>query len=68
MNNPSDHENHFHALEADIICDRISPIRRTPVQAQYHVEAERKRREKLTDLFVSLSKVVPGLKKVFLII
>lgn len=38
--------------------------KRSPVQAQDHVIAERKRREKLGDLFISLSKIVPGLKKV----
>ena len=37
---------------------------RTPSQAMDHVVAERKRRENLSQLFISLSKVVPGLKKV----
>ncbi|KAH6795345.1 hypothetical protein C2S51_036331 [Perilla frutescens var. frutescens] len=36
---------------------------RTPSQALDHVMAERKRRENLSQLFISLSKVVPGLKK-----
>ncbi|KAL2539005.1 transcription factor bHLH [Forsythia ovata] len=36
---------------------------RNPLQAQDHVVAERKRREKLSQLFIALSKVVPGLKK-----
>ncbi|GFQ00638.1 transcription factor bhlh25 [Phtheirospermum japonicum] len=36
---------------------------RTMLQARDHVMAERKRRENLSQLFVSLSKVVPGLKK-----
>ncbi|XP_057967323.1 transcription factor bHLH18-like [Malania oleifera] len=36
---------------------------RTPVHAQDHVIAERKRREKLSQRFVALSTVVPGLKK-----
>ncbi|KAL8485795.1 hypothetical protein ACS0TY_027904 [Phlomoides rotata] len=36
---------------------------RSPSQAQEHVMAERKRRENLSQLFISLSKVVPGLKK-----
>lgn len=44
--------------------NRISAASRTPLQAQDHVVAERKRRENLTQLFISLSKVVPGLKKV----
>lgn len=38
--------------------------KRTPLQAQEHVTAERKRREKMGELFISLSKLVPGLKKV----
>ncbi|TMW96636.1 hypothetical protein EJD97_007053 [Solanum chilense] len=37
--------------------------KRSPQQAQDHVIAERKRREKMGDLFISLSKIVPGLKK-----
>ncbi|WMV34893.1 hypothetical protein MTR67_028278 [Solanum verrucosum] len=37
--------------------------KRSPLQAQDHVIAERKRREKMGDLFISLSKIVPGLKK-----
>ncbi|CAN4098022.1 unnamed protein product [Withania somnifera] len=37
--------------------------KRSPVQAQDHVIAERKRREKMGELFISLSKIVPGLKK-----
>ncbi|CAI9109095.1 OLC1v1008845C1 [Oldenlandia corymbosa var. corymbosa] len=42
---------------------KTSPTRKNSQQAQCHVEAERKRREKLSALFVSLTKVVPGLKK-----
>ncbi|XP_059302506.1 transcription factor bHLH18-like [Lycium ferocissimum] len=37
--------------------------KRSSVQAQDHVIAERKRREKMGELFISLSKIVPGLKK-----
>ncbi|XP_015963749.1 transcription factor bHLH18 [Arachis duranensis] len=36
---------------------------RNPIQAQEHVIAERKRREKLSQRFVALSAMVPGLKK-----
>ncbi|XP_019195608.1 PREDICTED: transcription factor bHLH18-like [Ipomoea nil] len=36
---------------------------RNAVQAQDHVMAERRRREKLTQCFVALSSLVPGLKK-----
>ncbi|KAL3526937.1 hypothetical protein ACH5RR_011593 [Cinchona calisaya] len=36
---------------------------RSPLQAQDHVLAERKRREKLSQKFIALSAIVPGLKK-----
>ncbi|KAL2962574.1 hypothetical protein AAZX31_17G151400 [Glycine max] len=36
---------------------------RNPTQAQDHVIAERKRREKLSQRFIALSAIVPGLKK-----
>nr|ACN21640.1 putative basic helix-loop-helix protein BHLH19 [Lotus japonicus] len=36
---------------------------RSPTQAQEHVIAERKRREKLSQSFVALSAILPGLKK-----
>nr|GMC68007.1 transcription factor bHLH18-like [Ipomoea batatas] len=36
---------------------------RSPLQAQDHVLAERKRRENLTQRFISLSALIPGLKK-----
>ncbi|KAK8717395.1 hypothetical protein V6N13_044665 [Hibiscus sabdariffa] len=36
---------------------------RTPLHAQDHVIAERKRREKLSHSFISLSAIIPGLKK-----
>lgn len=39
------------------------PVKRTPLQAQDHVLAERKRRERLTQRFIALSSLVPGLKK-----
>ncbi|KAM7524314.1 hypothetical protein LguiA_014216 [Lonicera macranthoides] len=42
----------------------VSTSTRTQPQAQEHVLAERKRREKLTDRFVALSALVPGLKKI----
>lgn len=43
---------------------RVWTMIRSPLQAQDHLMAERKRREKLSQLFIDLSKVVPGLKKV----
>ncbi|KAJ7944590.1 Transcription factor bHLH18 [Quillaja saponaria] len=36
---------------------------RSPLHAQDHVMAERKRREKLNQRFIALSAIVPGLKK-----
>ncbi|KAF3439129.1 hypothetical protein FNV43_RR17404 [Rhamnella rubrinervis] len=38
-------------------------ISRSPIHAQEHVVAERKRREKLTRKFIALSAVLPSLKK-----
>ncbi|KAI3747821.1 hypothetical protein L6452_10493 [Arctium lappa] len=42
---------------------RVSSTRRNPRQAQEHVLAERKRREKLTQRFISLSALLPEIKK-----
>ncbi|KAL1213431.1 Transcription factor bHLH18 [Cardamine amara subsp. amara] len=39
------------------------PLTRSQSNAQDHILAERKRREKLTERFVALSALVPGLKK-----
>ncbi|KAL2238538.1 transcription factor bHLH19-like [Sesamum indicum] len=55
----------------DLALWRISPKRdqrsgvpvRNPLQAREHLAAERKRREKIGQLFVALSKLVPGIKK-----
>ncbi|KAI9089031.1 hypothetical protein K1719_029310 [Acacia pycnantha] len=38
-------------------------IARNPILAQDHVMAERKRREKLSQRFIALSAILPGLKK-----
>ena len=43
---------------------RAQPLYRNQTNAQDHIMAERKRREKLTQRFVALSALVPGLKKV----
>lgn len=43
----------------------VGSMSRSPLLAQDHVIAERKRREKLSQKFIALSAVVPGLKKVF---
>lgn len=42
----------------------VTAMTRSPLHAQDHVIAERKRREKLSQRFIALSAVVPGLKKV----
>lgn len=42
---------------------KVATMTRTPLHAQDHVIAERKRREKLSQRFIELSAVVPGLKK-----
>ncbi|KAK2656707.1 hypothetical protein Ddye_009759 [Dipteronia dyeriana] len=42
---------------------RVGSMTRNPSHAQEHVIAERKRREKLNQLFISLSTILPGLKK-----
>ncbi|KAK8716568.1 hypothetical protein V6N13_043874 [Hibiscus sabdariffa] len=41
----------------------VGSLTRTPLHAQDHVIAERKRREKLSQRFISLSALIPGLKK-----
>ncbi|XAR51432.1 hypothetical protein NMG60_11006063 [Bertholletia excelsa] len=42
---------------------RSSATTRTPLEVQDRVMAERKRREKLSQRFIALSAIVPGLKK-----
>lgn len=39
--------------------------KRQPNQVQDHIIAERRRRELLSQMFISLSTIVPGLKKVY---
>lgn len=47
---------------------RAATVTRSPLHAQDHVLAERKRREKLSQRFIALSALVPGLKKVLIYI
>ncbi|GLT46864.1 hypothetical protein SLA2020_205930 [Shorea laevis] len=42
---------------------RVGSMSRSPLHAQDHVIAERKRREKLSQRFIALSALLPGLKK-----
>lgn len=65
------------SLENQLNCPTTKPIlgtkrsynsmTRNPSHAQDHIIAERKRREKLSQRFIALSAIVPGLKKVYLI-
>ncbi|KAK1301155.1 Transcription factor bHLH25 [Acorus calamus] len=56
------HDNqNYEAMVAGHKTKRVS--RPTPAHAQDHILAERKRREKLSQRFIALSAVVPGLKK-----
>ncbi|WOG92962.1 hypothetical protein DCAR_0312240 [Daucus carota subsp. sativus] len=43
---------------------KASATTRNPLQAQDHVIAERQRRERLSQMFIQLSSLVPGLKKI----
>lgn len=71
MNNlPSDalisqgsHDNQNSVKSASQGAKRLSPSARLP-QTQDHILAERKRREKLSQRFIALSAIIPGLKKV----
>ncbi|KAI8029690.1 Transcription factor bHLH25 [Camellia lanceoleosa] len=53
----------FGGVETQRVCTTNTTTTRTPLQAQDHVVAERKRREKLSKRFIALSALVPGLKK-----
>ncbi|CAL0331745.1 unnamed protein product [Lupinus luteus] len=50
-------------LENSDVKSKVATFARNTSQAQGHVAAERKRREKLTQKFIALSAIVPGLKK-----
>ncbi|KAI3469808.1 hypothetical protein Pfo_026471 [Paulownia fortunei] len=55
--------NQYHDAENGTSHKRACTTTRTPLQVQEHVIAERKRRENIGQLFITLSKIVPGLKK-----
>ncbi|KAL8482394.1 hypothetical protein ACS0TY_028533 [Phlomoides rotata] len=67
----SHHEDHFSSKNPSPYHDVVNGMTRkcvpnptrTRSQAQDHLMAERKRRENLSQLFITLSKVVPGLRK-----
>ncbi|KAF5780228.1 putative myc-type, basic helix-loop-helix (bHLH) domain-containing protein [Helianthus annuus] len=46
---------------------KVQTMARTPVKVQDHVLAERKRREKLNRQLISLSSLLPNLRKVILV-
>ncbi|XP_047151611.1 transcription factor bHLH25-like [Vigna umbellata] len=50
-------------FSSDNRTNQVGLTTRNPIQAQEHVIAERKRREKLSQRFIALSAVLPGLKK-----
>ncbi|XWS29642.1 hypothetical protein CRYUN_Cryun24cG0047000 [Craigia yunnanensis] len=59
---------HYNGVDCDVkpkneVSNRAGSLTRTPLDAQDHVIAERKRREKLSQRFISLSALIPGLKK-----
>ena len=60
-------ENQNYVLKSSQGAKRISTNARLS-QAQDHIMAERKRREKLSQRFIALSALVPGLKKVLVCI
>ncbi|XVF59179.1 hypothetical protein PTKIN_Ptkin07bG0254600 [Pterospermum kingtungense] len=56
-------KNQFFSPEFGQVSRRVGSLSRTPLHAQDHVIAERKRREKQSQRFISLSALIPGLKK-----
>ncbi|KAF7828572.1 transcription factor bHLH18-like [Senna tora] len=60
---PYPYDDHKLVHKAPIPNKPPSTIPRNPIQAQDHVMAERKRREKLSQRFIALSAILPGLKK-----
>ncbi|GMI86538.1 hypothetical protein like AT4G37850 [Hibiscus trionum] len=63
---PAISRQHYGGLDCDVKPNNkkvMGSLTRTPLHAQDHVIAERKRREKLSQRFISLSALIPGLKK-----
>ncbi|XWS29641.1 hypothetical protein CRYUN_Cryun24cG0046900 [Craigia yunnanensis] len=57
------YENTIYAPKISQGTKRTYSMTRSPSHAQDHIMAERKRREKLSQRFIALSAIVPGLKK-----
>ncbi|KAF8410652.1 hypothetical protein HHK36_003184 [Tetracentron sinense] len=53
----------YHVAKAGQGTKRINTVTRSPSKSQDHIIAERKRREKLSERFIALSAIIPGLKK-----
>ncbi|KAF8377439.1 hypothetical protein HHK36_030816 [Tetracentron sinense] len=53
----------YHVTKAGQGTKRTSTATRSPSQSRDHIIAERKRREKLSERFIALSAIIPGLKK-----
>ncbi|KAF8404786.1 hypothetical protein HHK36_009675 [Tetracentron sinense] len=53
-----------HGSKAEKGTKRITMKTRSPSQSQDHIIAERQRREKLSQNFIALSAIIPGLKKI----
>lgn len=61
------HETQNHSPTSGHGIKRVgTPLTKNALNNQDHVLAERKRREKLTQRFIALSAIVPGLKKVII--
>ncbi|KAA8531500.1 hypothetical protein F0562_006147 [Nyssa sinensis] len=63
LNSKDSYHNTNSALKTGQGTMRARTMMRTPSNAQDHIMAERKRREKLSQRFIALSAIVPGLKK-----
>ena len=62
------YENQNYSPKSGDRTKRVSSTTRNPLNNHDHVVAERKRREKLTQRFIALSALVPGLRKVLSVV
>lgn len=65
QNYPTKLNNHNHISNHNNNNMSSYSMTKTPAMAKDHILAERKRREKLSQRFIALSAIVPGLKKVY---
>ncbi|KAK4365692.1 hypothetical protein RND71_013572 [Anisodus tanguticus] len=68
--NPADSNEDYDMITEKVMMNSISSptsvakrICRNPLQSQHHILAERKRRERFSQLFALLAKTIPGLNK-----